>query len=693
MKKRVFIALVAFLFLIIHQPAHAQDELTIRRIAGQNRYETAIAVNQDGFSRTAYAVLASGANFPDALAGGPLAAALDAPLYVTPGDHLSNDLKNELKRLQIKTVYLLGGESSIHKTVEESLSDYDVIRLGGANRYDTADLIYQELTKFRQNGPQYYANGQNFPDALAASSFIHAKQGFLHLVPSHVEVTRDGAIAIGGARSVSGELSRIAGENRYETALAIAKTYPQKSGTAIVVQGTNFPDALSASGYAASIHAPIFLTHPERMQDNVVEYIQKNFNDVIIIGGESSVSKAVEAQLLHKEPTMEYVGLWETYSAARKTEDAYVRQRFGENPVLSYGHPDADVTLDLSQKTDLAKTLWVQAVPEGYLIAKRAWVYEAYPAFADRAHVDLKTMDHIHLTMTDDGFSIESNVETHDASSLEEQSWENMLVQTPRKASGVRDAKDEWNAIVELLQTDSEQFERRFGGRFFDEENVTYAYGNQDFDGDGTQEHIVRAMAGDVGYWMVFIEGPEGLFLTQVKETQDGEQDDQLYYVNNQFYWTSLEQHDGKMTASFVMDTFPSFSYADQPVRIAWPVHSVKGLTEENLVPFADDWEIGMHEQTLFVYHESLHDSFVQTAQQVAKNAIMVKDPGTREKDGVLRFSSGRMIFRVQNIMDALQPVDGSMPWLNSHTTISANALLEEQETWTQEELIQRLSQ
>ena len=53
------------------------------RVAGKTRYETSVAVANTFFADVEEAVVASGKNFPDGLCGGPLAAAMDAPLILT----------------------------------------------------------------------------------------------------------------------------------------------------------------------------------------------------------------------------------------------------------------------------------------------------------------------------------------------------------------------------------------------------------------------------------------------------------------------------------------------------------------------------------------------------------------------------------------------------------------------------------
>ncbi len=56
---------------------------TVKRLSGAGRYETSVAVAKEFFTAPEIVVLANGKNFPDGLCGGPLAAALNAPLVLT----------------------------------------------------------------------------------------------------------------------------------------------------------------------------------------------------------------------------------------------------------------------------------------------------------------------------------------------------------------------------------------------------------------------------------------------------------------------------------------------------------------------------------------------------------------------------------------------------------------------------------
>ena len=80
--KRPLSLLLALLLCLPAGTVFAQtaEPVTVERISGNTRYLTALELSKEGFAQSEYAVLASGANFPDALAGGQLAAYLQAPL-------------------------------------------------------------------------------------------------------------------------------------------------------------------------------------------------------------------------------------------------------------------------------------------------------------------------------------------------------------------------------------------------------------------------------------------------------------------------------------------------------------------------------------------------------------------------------------------------------------------------------------
>lgn len=89
----------------------------VNRIDGADRFQASINVNRSAFPTATTAYLATGYNFPDALAGGVLAGMTDAPLYVVPTDCVPSGVLAEFNRLGVEDVVLLGGPNSLSASV------------------------------------------------------------------------------------------------------------------------------------------------------------------------------------------------------------------------------------------------------------------------------------------------------------------------------------------------------------------------------------------------------------------------------------------------------------------------------------------------------------------------------------------------------------------------------------------------
>ncbi|MDH6182340.1 putative cell wall-binding protein [Microbacteriaceae bacterium SG_E_30_P1] len=90
------------------------DALTTAvRLGGADRYQAARTINADAFDSAEHALIATGMNFPDALAGSAWAAAAGAPLFVAPGSCIPSGVLADLADLGVTHLTLLGGEMSL----------------------------------------------------------------------------------------------------------------------------------------------------------------------------------------------------------------------------------------------------------------------------------------------------------------------------------------------------------------------------------------------------------------------------------------------------------------------------------------------------------------------------------------------------------------------------------------------------
>lgn len=157
----------------------------VSRNGGADRYEAsrniAEATFGTGASATTHtAFIATGANFPDALSAGPVAAKLGAPVILVPGTspHLDAATKATLTAMGITTTYVAGGPGSVSAGILTDLSTggFAPTRLFGPDRYSASAAINNKFFGAGSGVPMFLASGGGFPDALAGAT-LAAHQG------------------------------------------------------------------------------------------------------------------------------------------------------------------------------------------------------------------------------------------------------------------------------------------------------------------------------------------------------------------------------------------------------------------------------------------------------------------------------------------------------------------------------------
>lgn len=299
------------------------------RLSGTDRFATANAVADQGWASGAdQVVLVNAYSFPDALAGTPLANKLNAPILLTDEEVLTPSTWTEIQKLKAKSVTILGGEGVISPEIEKYLKSQNiaVIRLGGVDRYETASLI---ATYLGTQGEAVIASGEDnhFSDALAISSWAgyhgvsilfaegsnlptSTKEALKKLsVHSLRVVGGEGAVpssVISNAKTVllsGGVISRYAGDDRYETATAIAAD-PElelRTDQMFIATGLDFVDALVAGDLAARGNNPLILVDsslPTPVQ-TLFEKLKLKGQKVktVDVGGEGAVGSKIDEMI------------------------------------------------------------------------------------------------------------------------------------------------------------------------------------------------------------------------------------------------------------------------------------------------------------------------------------------------------------------------------------------------------------
>ncbi len=297
--------------------------------AGADRYETAIQVSQDSFpGGSSWVVIATGENWPDALGGSALAGWYGAPILLSRHDALPEEVQAEIERLGASQAFVLGGEAALSADVYDGLTDMlgdeNVTRLGGVDRFETANLIASRVIDEMDgetSGRAFVATGQTFADALSASPiaangcmpiFLSGPDG---LSDDTAQLMADAGVSdvvlLGGEAAVAPGTEvtilskgmtavRIDGANRYETAAKVAEWGVSELGMrwdgVALATGTNFPDALAggpAQGYSGSV---LLLTDPKTLSSAARTALEANAGEIRgirFLGATAALSQAV----------------------------------------------------------------------------------------------------------------------------------------------------------------------------------------------------------------------------------------------------------------------------------------------------------------------------------------------------------------------------------------------------------------
>ncbi|GAA1951006.1 cell wall-binding repeat-containing protein [Catenulispora subtropica] len=333
----------------------AAGKASVGRISGANRLDTAVQISQHQWLKTdpnnswgqaQSAVIATSTNFPDALAGVPLAAYKQGPLLLTdPGAGLYGPANDEINRIVPKghTIYILGGAAVVSPAVDAQLlkEGYKVQRFAGKDRFDTA----LQIAKVGMGDPKtvVVATGRLFPDALSAgplaagpraveeagqdprpaaiiltdgdhfydpnsAGYVKSKLG----TADCQAVTAVGGAAVHAVDVLAGSQchNTLSGQDRWETSSKIMEQFPR--GYLIgVASGTNFADALAGGAFVANLQQPLLLTDPNSLPDAIGEwfngtYSQDGVADIDVFGGPKAVSDHVGGQIMDAAHTGHY---------------------------------------------------------------------------------------------------------------------------------------------------------------------------------------------------------------------------------------------------------------------------------------------------------------------------------------------------------------------------------------------------
>ncbi len=319
-----------------------QVSLAVDRVAGADRYATAVAAAKAGWPGWAgvdRVIIASGEarSYADPLAAGSLCWAYDAPLLLVESGRVPSSVKSALAAIHSVNggvdVTIVGGPSAVSGAVVDELRS--LITSGTVeqpwtvgDRYTTAARVAarsaQVASETSRTVPAraFIANGTDrfgFVDALALSA-VSARTGVpvLLVQPGEVPAVTASAlrslpagdvIVAGGTTAVSntvysrvGGTARWGGSDRYATSVAVARGARDKGwliGDTVGVAAA-IPDALTGSTYAAKLGGPLLYSETAALAPATAYHLAEmrgSLTSAVVFGGPNAVSAAQEREL------------------------------------------------------------------------------------------------------------------------------------------------------------------------------------------------------------------------------------------------------------------------------------------------------------------------------------------------------------------------------------------------------------
>lgn len=306
----------------------------VTRIGESDSYATAAVVATTNWSSAKDVVLVCGEGYADAVSASVLAKQLDAPILLTQAASLNGSAKDAIDKLKPQNIYVIGGNASVSQSLRNELknNNYNLIELGGKDRYETNIAVAKQLVKLGVDANNVMlVSGEGFSDILSATPIAAAKGQIILLgsnnkntmkpVLDFIKSNNSSVTVIGTSYSINdstykavGAVNRInGGADRFETNLNVLSSFSSDLNTDKLfianASGDRYADALIASSLAGKYSAPLVLVDDENSTSTskALSYIKsklKTSTDLNVIGGPTTVSDNVVSQVNQSVPVV-----------------------------------------------------------------------------------------------------------------------------------------------------------------------------------------------------------------------------------------------------------------------------------------------------------------------------------------------------------------------------------------------------
>lgn len=297
-KKLTSLGLVGLLFSmsVFHSNA-----FTLERIQGKNKYETAGLIADKQQYTTAILINAD-STMSDGLSASGLAGVNNAPILLTQKNNIPKETLERVEKAE--KVYIIGGENSIDKSIEDILKDkgIEIKRLQGSDRIKTSYSVAKEINSIKKvntimltNAFKGEADAMSIaPVAIMINAPIILTNG--RTIPFKFDKNIKSYI-VGGSENMTDDIlintnsQALGGADRYATNRKVIQTFYRGEEEFYIASGTDLVYPLIASTIVKD--KPIVLVN-----ESNDKRMLKRASKITVVGNldESIIKKCLDAK-------------------------------------------------------------------------------------------------------------------------------------------------------------------------------------------------------------------------------------------------------------------------------------------------------------------------------------------------------------------------------------------------------------
>nr|WP_157965546.1 cell wall-binding repeat-containing protein [Euzebya rosea] len=326
----VLLAIVAVLgAMAVPAVAEKQEVVSVTRIVGDNRFDTAVNTMQYAFATADDVVLVPGSHPATMILGTHLAAASGRPVLLTDSERLPEEVQAELTRLEASTVTVVGSPEQVGHGVVAAVEDLGlaVERLDAGTVHATSAVIAESTVADDVETVVLVGAMPRTPDmdwqaALLGAGLAAALDAPLLLSPPDAlddrvrrvlrRIAPARVLVVGNVAAIDGEvtrqvqqlgipLERVSAESTVELAVAVAERYPRGRGQQVLVAGAGlYADAIPTAAAAEAVEGTLVLV--DRIDPNANaparSYLAgQDVEQLLLVGGFGGISRRTALEL------------------------------------------------------------------------------------------------------------------------------------------------------------------------------------------------------------------------------------------------------------------------------------------------------------------------------------------------------------------------------------------------------------